>query len=91
MVVNIKYEDVKTGRADLIEAAMRGDKVVITNNGKQIVHLVSMKLARKPKFGSAKGKVKIAPLIIQRGDFHLRVKLNSIINPSPASPQGGGA
>jgi antitoxin (DNA-binding transcriptional repressor) of toxin-antitoxin stability system len=30
MVVNMNYEDVKTQITDLIEAAMRGDKVVIT-------------------------------------------------------------
>jgi len=61
MVVNVNYEDVKAKIADLIEAAMRGDKVVITKNGRQIIQLVPMKPARKPKFGSAKGKIKFAP------------------------------
>ena len=61
MVVNVNYEDVKSQITDLIEAAMRGDKVVITKNGKQIIQLVPMKPARKPKFGSAKGKIKFAP------------------------------
>ena len=61
MVVNVNYEDVKAKIADLIEAAMRGDKVVITKNGQQVVQLVPMKPARKPKFGSAKGKIKFAP------------------------------
>jgi len=61
MVVNVNYDDLKTKIMDMIEAAMRGDKVVITKNGKQIVQLVPMKTARKPKFGSAKGKIKFAP------------------------------
>jgi len=62
MVVNISYDDVKLKVADLIEAALRGDKVVITKNGQQIFQLVPMKTQRKkPKFGSAKGKIKFAP------------------------------
>jgi len=60
MVVNVNYDDLKNQIMDMIEAAMRGDKVVITKNGKQIVQLVPMKPARKPKFGSAKGKIKFA-------------------------------
>ena len=60
MVVNVNYEDVKTQIADLIEAAMRGDKVVITKNGQQIIQLVPMKTVRRRKFGSAKGKIKFA-------------------------------
>jgi len=71
MVVNVNYEDAKTKFSDLIEAAMRGDKVVITKNGQQIIQLVPLKNAHKPKFGSAKGKIKFAkdfnePL----ADFH---------------------
>ena len=59
MVVNVSYDDVKTKIADLIEAALRGDKVVITKNGQQIIQLVPMKTAhRRRKFGSAKGKIK---------------------------------
>lgn len=58
MVVNVSYDDTKTKIADLIEAALRGDKVVITKNGQQIIQLVPMKTAPKPKFGSAKGKIK---------------------------------
>ena len=61
MVVNVNYEDVKNKITDLIEAAMRGDNVMITKNGRQIIQLVPMKAARKPKFGSAKGKIKFAP------------------------------
>jgi len=61
MVVNVSYDDVKTKIADLIEAALRGDKVVITKNGQQVVQLVPMKPAhRRRKFGSAKGKIIIA-------------------------------
>ena len=59
MVVNVNYDDLKTQIADLIEAAMRGDKVVITRNGRQIIQLVPMKtVRRRRKFGSAKGKIK---------------------------------
>lgn len=61
MVVNVNYEDVKNKITDLIESAMRGDKVVITKNGRQIIQLVPMKAARIPKFGSAKGKIQFAP------------------------------
>ncbi len=61
MLVNVNYEDVKAKFADLIEAALRGDKVVITKNGQQIVELVPIKPThRRRKFGSAKGKIKIA-------------------------------
>ena len=61
MVVNVSYDDVKTKIADLIEAAMRGDKVVITKNGQQVVQLVPMKpVHRRRKFGSAKGMIIIA-------------------------------
>ena len=59
MVVNVSYDDTKIKIADLIEAAMRGDKVVITKNGQQIIQLVPMKTAPEPKFGSAKGKIKV--------------------------------
>jgi len=62
MVVNVNYDDVKTQITDLIEAAMRGDKVVITKNGQQIIQLVPLKKThRRRKFGSAKGKIKFAP------------------------------
>jgi prevent-host-death family protein len=60
MVVNVNYDDLKTQITDLVEAAMRGDKVVITKNGRQIVQLVPMKTARRRKFGSARGKIKFA-------------------------------
>jgi len=61
MVVNVNYDDLKAQIIDMIEAAMRGDKVVVTKNGRQIIQLVRMKTGRKPKFGSAKGKIKFAP------------------------------
>jgi len=60
MVVNVNYDDLKAQIADLIEAAMRGDKVVITKNGRQIVQLVPMKTTRRRKFGSARRKIKFA-------------------------------
>jgi prevent-host-death family protein len=58
MVVNVSCDDVKIKIADLIEAALRGDKVVITKNGQQVVQLVPMKPTHhRRKFGSAKGKI----------------------------------
>ncbi|MBK9602163.1 MAG: type II toxin-antitoxin system prevent-host-death family antitoxin, partial [Anaerolineales bacterium] len=41
MVVKANYDDLKNQIADLIEAAMRGDKVIITKNGQQIIQLVT--------------------------------------------------
>ena len=59
MVVNVNYDDLKAKIMDMIEAAMRGDKVVITKNGEQVAQLVPMKTKhRRRKFGSAKGKIK---------------------------------
>ena len=59
MVVKANYDDLKNQIADLIEAAMRGDKVIITKNGQQIIQLVPMKKTHhRRKFGSAKGKIK---------------------------------
>ncbi|MCC6298185.1 MAG: type II toxin-antitoxin system prevent-host-death family antitoxin [Anaerolineales bacterium] len=58
MVINVNYDELKTKITDMIEAALRGDKVVITKDGQQVVQLVPMKTAPKPKFGSAKGKIK---------------------------------
>jgi len=72
MVVNVNYDEAKTKFPDWLEAAMHGDKVVITKNGQQVIQLVPMKPAhRRRKFGSAKGKIIIAkdfdePL----ADFH---------------------
>jgi prevent-host-death family protein len=58
MLVSVNCEDVKTKFADLIEAALRGDKVFITKNGQQIVELGPIKPARKPRFILAQ----VAPL-----------------------------
>lgn len=60
MVVNVNYDDLKSQIMDLVEAAMRGDKVVITKNGRQIVQLIPMKPAHRRQFGSARGKIKFA-------------------------------
>ncbi len=47
---------------DLIDAALRGDKVIIVaKGGKQMVELVPVQRGQRRKFGSAKGKIKIAP------------------------------
>jgi prevent-host-death family protein len=60
MVVQLNYDDAKAQLQDLIDAALRGDKVLIARNGKQIVQLVPVKGTARRKFGSAKGKIKMA-------------------------------
>ncbi len=60
MVVQIEYDDKKARLKDLIEAAMRGDKVIIAKNGKQVAEVVPLRGPVSRKFGSAKGKIKMA-------------------------------
>jgi prevent-host-death family protein len=58
--------------AELVEAAIRGEIVLITKNGEDTVQLVPVPSKQpRPKFGSAKGKIHLsadfdAPL----EDFH---------------------
>ena len=59
MMHQVNYDDAKTRLMDWIEAALRGDKIIIAKDGKQMVELVPVKRAGKRKFGSAKGKIKI--------------------------------
>jgi antitoxin (DNA-binding transcriptional repressor) of toxin-antitoxin stability system len=57
----IKYDDPKIHLDQLIEAALRGDKVIIIGeSGKQLVELVPIRAGQRRKFGSAKNKIKIA-------------------------------
>jgi prevent-host-death family protein len=60
MVVQVDYDDKRARLKDLIESAMRGDKVIIAKNGKQIAQIVPVKSAVRRKFGSAKGKIKMS-------------------------------
>ena len=59
MVLHVNYEEVKSRLPELIEAARRGEKIIIAQGGKQIVQIMPIKSARR-KFGSAKGKIKLA-------------------------------
>jgi len=61
MVYQVNYDDPKIRLRDLLDAAMRGDKVIILGKGgKQILELVPVAHGQRRKFGSAKGKIKIA-------------------------------
>jgi len=45
----------------LIASAIKGETVFITQNGQQVVQLVSVNQPeRRPRFGSAKGLIKVA-------------------------------
>jgi prevent-host-death family protein len=71
MVVQVDYDDKKARLKDLIESAMRGEKVIIAKNGKQIAQIVPVKSAARRKFGSAKGKIKMSKNFDEPlGDFH---------------------
>lgn len=60
MTREVKYDDAKIRLLDLMEAAVRGEKIFITKDGKLTVQLVPVKRVQRRKFGSAKGKIKIA-------------------------------
>ena len=60
MMREVNYDDAKIRLLDLMEAAVRGDKVFITKDGKLIVQLVPVKRGRHRKFGSARGKIKMS-------------------------------
>ena len=62
MVYQVNIDDPKIRLRDLLDAAMRGDKVIIVGKGgKQMVELVPVVHGQRRKFGSAKGKIKMAP------------------------------
>ncbi len=46
MVLHVNYEEVKSRLPELIEAAKRGDKIIITQDGKQVVQIMPVKSAR---------------------------------------------
>jgi antitoxin (DNA-binding transcriptional repressor) of toxin-antitoxin stability system len=60
MLHQVNYNDPKIRWRDLVDAALRGEKVVIAKDGKQIVELVPVQPGVRRKAGSAKGKVKLA-------------------------------
>lgn len=61
MVVQVNYDDARARLHDLIDAALRGDKVIIETGGKQMIELVPVPMRRPRTFGSAKGKIVISP------------------------------
>ncbi|MBI3151054.1 MAG: prevent-host-death protein [Chloroflexi bacterium] len=61
MVLQVNYDDARARLRDLIDAALRGDKVIIETGGRQMIELVPVQVRRPRKFGSAKGKIIIAP------------------------------
>jgi antitoxin (DNA-binding transcriptional repressor) of toxin-antitoxin stability system len=61
MVYQVNYDDPKIHLDELINAALRGDKVIIIGKeGKQMVELVPVKHGQRRMFGSAKGRINIA-------------------------------
>ena len=60
MVLHVSYEELKSRLPELIEAAKRGEKIIIAQDGKQVVQIMPVNSARRRKFGSAKGKIKLA-------------------------------
>ena len=54
----VSIEEAKTNLTDLIEAAVKGEEVVIAEDGRRLVRLVPVSGAKpRPRFGSAEGLV----------------------------------
>lgn len=57
----VSIEEAKTSLPDLIEAAVRGEEVIIAEGGRQLVRLVPVPRAKaRPRFGSAEGAVNMS-------------------------------
>ena len=55
---SVSIEEAKANLPDLIEAAVKGEEVVIAEDGRQLVKLVPVPHAKpRPRFGSAEGLV----------------------------------
>lgn len=61
MLRQVNYDDPKIRLRGLIDAALRGEEIIISKNDNQVVELVPVQRGKRRKFGSAKGKIKIAP------------------------------
>jgi prevent-host-death family protein len=60
----VSIEEAKTNLPDLIEAAVKGEEVVIAEDGRHLVRLVPVAGAKpRPRFGSAEG------LVVMSDDF----------------------
>ncbi len=54
----VNLDEAKTHLTDLIEAAIKGEEVVITKGGQPVVKLVPVSQTKShPQFGSAKGLI----------------------------------
>lgn len=60
MLRQVNYDDPKIRLRDLIDAALRGEKIIIAKNDNQVVELVPVQRGKRRKFGSAKGMIKMA-------------------------------
>lgn len=56
---NVKLDEAQTRLSDLINAAVQGETVLITNDNQQVVRLVPISEPRRRQFGSAKGLISI--------------------------------
>ena len=60
-MVKVTAEEAKARLTDLIAEAIKGETVLITQNGHDAVQLVPVEQEeRRPRFGSAKGLITIA-------------------------------
>jgi prevent-host-death family protein len=61
MIHQFSYAEAKRRLRDLIDAAMRGETVLITHGDQKTVQLVPVAEAKpRPQFGSAKGLIQMA-------------------------------
>ena len=61
MAYQVRLDEAKVRLLDLIEAATRGEEVLILKDGQPVVRLVPLvPPKRQPRFGSAKGLVVMA-------------------------------
>jgi prevent-host-death family protein len=57
----VSIEEAKTNLPDLIEAAVKGEEVVIAGDGQHLVRLVPISHAKaRPRFGSAEGLINMS-------------------------------
>ena len=61
MIHQVSYSEAKRRLHDLIDAAMRGETVLITRRDQKTVQLVPVTEPKpRPQFGSAKGLIQLA-------------------------------
>jgi len=57
----VDVEEAKTSLGDLLDAAIRGQEIILTRDAKPVAKLIPLVQRRpRPQFGSAKGLVHIA-------------------------------